>query len=144
MRRILGAVTAGAVVALIASVPAAAYVHSGGTGVRSDPVTAGQPLTVSGSTARFGSSAKVGDAVALTATVSNPNGFHLWAHRVTVQFGGTNAAGCGGADYQINGSPASLNRAVTGHGSLPVPNLSVTLKTKACNGSTVTLAYTVD
>jgi hypothetical protein len=144
VRTIPMAVVAGLLAAVLVGQPAHAYVRTSATATATQRVTAGQPLTVSGTTAVFASSAKSGDAVAITATVTNPNAFHRWAHSVTATFSSSSKAGCGSADYRVNGSPNSVGQAVSGGGhTLTVTGLTVTLVTGNCKGSTVTLIYLV-
>jgi len=133
---------AGTLAALLVAQPALAYTGATGTGARAVTVTAGQPLTVTGTGAAFASSAKTTDPpVAVSATVTNRNHFHRWAHTVTATFGTSSKSGCGAADYQINGATQSVQRAVDGNGTLAVAGISVALLTAGCKGSTVTLTY---
>lgn len=140
--RIPSTLAAGALAALLVAQPALAYTGAAGTGARAATVTVGLPLTVSGTNAAFASSAKTSDPpVAVTATVTNRNSFHRWAHIVTATFGTSSKSGCGAGDYQINGAIQSVQRAVNGNGTLAVSGISVSLLTAGCKGSTVTLTY---
>lgn len=144
MRAIAGAVVAGLVGVLLVGQPALGYTRQGGTGSGAATVTAGQALTVSGTTATFSSSAKTSDpAVPVTATVSNPNAFHRFVHTVTAVFRSSSRTGCGAGDYQVNGSPKAVNQSVSGNHTLTVTGVTVSLVTGGCKNSTVTLTYTV-
>jgi len=145
VHRISVVMAMGVVALLVWGNPAHAYVLSTGTGSRTASVTSGQLLTVTGSTAVFGSNAKTSDPpVAVSAVLSNPNNFRRWAHTVTAVFSGSSKSGCTASAYQINGSPRTVNTAVPhGNGTLTVSGISVSLVNSGCKGSTVTLAYVV-
>jgi hypothetical protein len=145
VRRIPVAVAVGVLTLLVWCQPAAAHVGTVGTGSRAMPVTSGQPLTVTGAAAVFSNGAKTNDPpIAVTATLSNPNPFHRWAHKVTATFGSSDKNGCTAASYQINGSPQNVGRTVPrGTGTVTVTGLTVGLVNGSCKGSTVTLSYSV-
>ncbi|MEV0568495.1 hypothetical protein [Dactylosporangium sp. NPDC050588] len=50
--------------------------------------------------------------------------------------------GCSAADYQINGSPRTVGRAVPASGTTTVSGVTVAAA-PGCKGTTVTLTYTV-
>jgi hypothetical protein len=134
----------GTLAALLVAQPALGYASLAGTGSRTAPVVTGQPLTVAGTSAVFAANAKTSDPpVAVTATVTNRNGFHRWAHTVTAAYASSNKSGCGASDYRVNGATQAPQVAVNGNGTLAVSGISVSLLTGNCKGSTVTLTYTV-
>ena len=145
MHRFSVALAFGVVAVLPLGGPAQAYVGASGTGGRAASVTIGRPLTVTGTVAVFANNAKTNDPpIAVTASLSNPNSFHRWAHTVTAVFGSSSRSGCTAAAYQINGSPQSANQAVApGTGTLAVPGISVALVNGNCKGATVTVSYSV-
>jgi len=138
VRTIPMAVVAGLLAAVLAGQPADAYVRKGGTATASQTVTAGQPLTVSGTTAVCASSAKACDAVAVTATITNPT--PSTAGRTASRRRSPPPASRAAAPptTRVNGSPKSV---AGGGRTLAVTGLTVTLVTGNCKGSTVTLAY---
>jgi len=144
MYRIPFTLAAGTLAALLVAQPALAYARVAGSGSRTASVITGQPLTVAGTSAVFAANAKTTDPpVAVTATVTNRNGFHRWAHTVTAAFGSSNKAGCGASDYRINGGSQPVQAAVDGNGTLAVSGVSVSMLNTNCKNSTVTVTYTV-
>jgi hypothetical protein len=143
--RIPLALASGALAALLVAQPALGYAGVAGTGSRIAPVITGQPLTVAGTSAVFAANAKTSDPpVAVTATVTNRNSFHRWAHTVTATFGSSSKSGCGANDYRVNAGAQPVQAAVNGNGTLGVSGISVSLLNSNCKGSTVTMIYTVN
>ncbi|MEV4140724.1 hypothetical protein AB0J72_52230 [Dactylosporangium sp. NPDC049742] len=137
MRAWYAAVAVMVVAALAPAQPAGAYVARTAVGARAATVTAGKLLTVAGATAT-----NINSATPVTVTVSNPNPFRRWAHIVTAVFATSSKNGCSAADYQINGSPRTVGRAVPANGTTTVSGVTVTAA-PGCKGTTVTLTYTV-
>jgi hypothetical protein len=121
-----------------------AYSVAKGNGHSTAKVAVASKLTVSGSQASGWD--KKGDAVPVTATISNPNRFHYWAHTVTARVTGTDGFLCDSSDFSVEGSPVTVERAVAARGTLSVTGLSVRLAKQAsgfCKFATVTLTYSV-
>lgn len=138
-------VMAGVVSALPAGRPALAYAAVPQAGTAAVSVAAGSPLTAAGPAVTFASNATTSTPpIPVTARVTNPNGFHRWAHTVTVSFVSSNRSGCAAAAYRITGSPVAVNRPVPPNGGrIAVTGVSVGLAKVACRGTTVKLRYRV-
>jgi hypothetical protein len=150
-------------VALAVSVPAQALAYglAKGGGQGTVKVVAASPLTIVGTQAsgwgddgdsdsdsdsdsrilRGGSGR---DVVPVTATISNPNTFHYWAHTVSASVLSTTK--CTVTDFSVEGAPRQVNLPVVTNGRLVVQGISVRLAKKAsggCKNAKVTLAYSV-
>jgi hypothetical protein len=152
---LLIAATCGVALAVSSPAQALAYGVATGSGQSTAKVAAPLHLTVTGTQASgwdddgHGRILRGGDegddAVPVTATISNPNTFHYWAHTVSASVLSTDR--CTVKDFSVEGSPRQVNLPVAGNGRLEVRGISVWLAKKAsggCKHARVTLAYSVN
>jgi hypothetical protein len=159
VRKLLIAATCGVALAVSGPAQALAYGLAKGSGQGTAKITAASPLTITGTQASGwdddsdsrgrilgggGDDGSGRDAVPVTATISNPNTFHHWAHTVRASVLSTNK--CAVTDFSVEGAPRQVDLPVVANGRLVVRGISVRLAKKAnggCKDAKVTLAYSI-
>jgi hypothetical protein len=131
----------------IAAVAGYAYWTAGGTGTGTAGTGTTSSLTVN-QTSTVSGLYPGGPAQALSGDFDNPNAFGVYVATVSGAVSSVAPAACGVANFQLNGSPVTLNTTVpagNGVGSwsgMSIQLLDTGVNQDVCKNATVTISYT--